>query len=149
MMSYRSLVLQETSESGPDPQCLNPKSGREAEISQAKNQKTNRERGGSGGRHPPRGVIHPPLSKLQNMLPRNGLLGVESLDFQAKKWGNQPQQFLSTSFVNENDCNAKSPHLAACCSACMLPTLIHNLCAWGPVAITQTPLQGETWMRHG
>ena len=53
-----------------------------------------------GGRSPPEGVVPPPLSKLQNVLPRNRLFGTEGLDFQAKKCGIQPQDFLSISFLS-------------------------------------------------
>ena len=41
----------------------------------SKIEKIFRERGCSGGRQPPRGVIHPSLSKLQDFLLRNGPFG--------------------------------------------------------------------------
>ena len=47
--------------------------------------KKSSETGGLEGRSPPDGVVPPPLSKLQHVLPRNRLFGTEGLDFQAKK----------------------------------------------------------------
>ena len=51
------------------------------------------------GGSPPEGIIHPPFPSCNISVQEMVFSGTESLDFQAKKWGNQPQDFLSISFL--------------------------------------------------
>ena len=44
-------------------------------------------------------VIHPPFPSCKISFQEMVFSGAESLDFEAKKWGNQLQHFLSISFL--------------------------------------------------